>query len=88
MSRISGCFSVNAIYIFGALIPFVGAAVVGVQLASIYSFLQRVRAAVGLALWGALVVSTSTTLLSHTFCRGSQSSIRCCAAEYSGESVR
>lgn len=59
VAGLNGVFLLTMLTFFGAMVPFVGAAMIwGVASAYLLFFSQQTWAAVGLALWGGLVVST------------------------------
>jgi len=71
VAGLDGVFLLALLTFFGALVPFVGAALVWGS-ASLYLmfFLQDARAAVGLALWGGLVVSTIDNVIKPLVLQG------------------
>jgi predicted PurR-regulated permease PerM len=64
VAGLKGIFLLTLLTFFGALVPFVGAAAIWIS-ASLYLlfFLKSTGAAVGLALWGACVVSTIDNII-------------------------
>lgn len=71
VAGLDGVFLLTLLTFFGALVPFVGAAVVWGS-ASLYLlfFVQDTWAAVGLALWGSLVVSTIDNVIKPLVLQG------------------
>ncbi len=71
VAGLDGVFLLTLLTFFGALVPFVGAAVVwGAASLYLLFFVQDTWAAVGLALWGSLVVSTIDNVIKPLVLQG------------------
>jgi predicted PurR-regulated permease PerM len=71
VAGLDGVFLLTMLTFFGAMVPFVGAAMIwGVASLYLLFFAQQTWAAVGLALWGGLVVSTIDNVVKPVVLQG------------------
>lgn len=71
VAGLNGVFLLTMLTFFGAMVPFVGAAIVwGVAAAYLLFFAEQTWAAIGLAAWGGLVVSTIDNVVKPVVLQG------------------